>query len=129
MSLFNWFSSLDSRCWNVFGKWFKVLWKYCDYFKGLITHFRIYLNTTFTYLYVCKYYIYVCASMAGQSCGSQRKGEEVGSPLSQGFQTWCQVHVSTEIHLWVQFKLLMSHYSWNFLNDIHRHFLCEHKQI
>lgn len=45
--------------------------------------------------------------MAGQSCGSQRKGEEVGSPLSQGvawglnsgFQTWCQVHVSTEIHL------------------------------
>lgn len=31
--------------------------------------------------------------MAGQPCGSQRKGEEVGSPLSQGvswgFQTWC----------------------------------------
>lgn len=62
----------------------------------------------YIYLFViCKYYIYVCASMAGQSCGSQRKGEEVGSQLSQGvswglnsgFQTWCQVHVSTEIHL------------------------------
>lgn len=45
--------------------------------------------------------------MAGQSCGSLRKGEEVCSPLSQGmswglnmgFQTWCQVHVSTETHL------------------------------
>lgn len=57
----NWFSSLDSRCWNMFGKWFKIHWKLVWLFQR--THDTMQnLFKYYIYLFVCLQilHIYVC---------------------------------------------------------------------